>query len=104
MGNADRHPADPFVLTPDGALVAGGSAEQLEEHVQALYAQGHRHVVVDLTKVPYMDSSGIRALVRGHTSAQRAGGSFVLVAPTSRVTRLLSLTRLDTVLQIRDQL
>jgi anti-anti-sigma factor len=104
MADADRPTAGPAVLTPDGALLANGSAEQFEQDIQALFAEGHRQVVVDLTNVPHMDSSGIRALVRGHTSAERVGGSFVVVAPTSRVARLLAVTRLDTILTIRAQL
>ena len=63
-----------LVLSPQHALVAGGSAEAFELQVQTLYEQGHRHIVVDLSGVPDLDSRGVRALVRSHTTSQRLGG------------------------------
>ncbi len=104
MADASRPDQGRVVLTPEGTLLAEGSAEKFEAEIQTLFAKGHRHLVVDLRNVPHMDSSGIRAIVRGHTTAERLGGRFVLVAPSSRVAKLLAMTRLDTVLHIRDEL
>jgi anti-anti-sigma factor len=92
------------VLSPQEALVSGGPAEELERRVQELFRQGYRHVVVDLRAVPSADSAGIRALVRGHTSAQRLNRRFTLIAPNARVVGLLRLSLLDRVLEIKDTL
>ena len=73
-----------LVLSPHEPLVAGGPAEDFERRVQALFRQGYRHLVTDLDNVPILDSAGVRALVRGHTSAQRVGGTFRLVGPMQR--------------------
>ena len=97
-------PRDPVVLSPDSPLVIGGRAEAYEQSLEALFQQGHRHVITDLAKVPHIDSMGVRALVRGYTSAQRLGGTFKLVAPAARVRKLLGIARLDTVFQIYDSL
>jgi anti-anti-sigma factor len=91
-----------LVLSPQEALVSGGPAEELEKRVQDLFREGYRHVVVDLRAVPLADSAGIRALVRGHTSAQRLNRRFTLIGPNARVVELLQLSLLDRVLEIKD--
>ncbi len=76
-----------LVLSPEHALVAGGPAEHFEFRVQRLFEQGIRHRVVDLRAMPTLDSRGVRALVRGHTTAQRLGGTFKIVRPSRRSSR-----------------
>ncbi|MBI2833955.1 MAG: STAS domain-containing protein [Acidobacteria bacterium] len=95
---------DRLVLKPEGSLLIGGSAEALEERVQTLLSAGHRHLVIDLENVPHVDSSGIRAIVRGYTTAERDGGSLTLVHVSPHVRHLLHLTRLDTILTLVDSL
>jgi anti-anti-sigma factor len=97
-------PGSRLVLSPQEALVAGGPAEELEKRVQDLFRHGYRHVVVDLRAVPSADSAGMRALVRGHTSAQRLNRRFTLIGPNARVEELLRLSMLDRVLEIKDSI
>ena len=59
-----------LVLSPHEPLVEGGAAEQFERQVQALLADGHRHLVVDLGGVVRIDDAGIRA-TRSPTQAPR---------------------------------
>jgi len=57
-------------------------------------------VVVDLSAVKYMDSSGVATLVEGLQSAKKLGQSFVLAAPTGSVLGVIKLARLDKVFRI----
>ena len=84
--------------------MAGGPAEELEHRIQELFRQGYRHVVVDLRAVPLADSAGVRALVRGHTSAQRLNRRFTIVGPNPPVAELLRLSMLDGVLEVKSSL
>ena len=61
-------------------------------------------MVIDLRGVPTADSAGIRALVRGHTSAQRLNRRFTLVSPNPKVKELLELSLLTRVLEVVDTL
>jgi anti-anti-sigma factor len=87
-------------MSPMESLVAGGAAETFERHVQQLFRRGYRHLVVDLSGVPMIDSAGIRAFVRGHTSAQRVGGTLRLAAASAAVSRVLELANLAGVFEI----
>ena len=52
-------------------------------------------LVIDLSKVDYMDSSGVGTLVQVARQIKDSGGKLVLAAPTPRVKRILEITRLD---------
>jgi anti-anti-sigma factor len=91
-----------LVLSPQEPLVAGGPAEEFERRIQDVFKSGYLHVLVDLRGVPEADSAGIRALVRGHTSAQRLNRRFTLVGPNTKVRKLLELSLLANVFDIAD--
>ena len=98
-GSTDR-----LLLSPQEALIAGGPAEELERRIQDFFRTGYEHVVIDLRGVPTADSAGVRALVRGHTTAQRLQRRFTLVKPNARVQELLHLSHLGAVLEVVDSL
>ncbi len=102
MAIPEQAVGDFLVLSPQGRLAMGGPAEEFEQRVQELVAEGHIQLVADLRAVPQLDSSGIRALVRGHTTTQRFGGSFRLVGPSALVRGILQMTRLISILPIFD--
>jgi len=55
----------------------------------------HKYVLVDLSKVTYMDSSGIGALVAGNKKMKAHGGEFALVNIQNDVLNILKLATLD---------
>jgi anti-anti-sigma factor len=71
--------ADCVILSPREALVAE-AAEGFERHLQQLFRGASRHLVIDLSRVDSIDSAGLRALVRAHTTGERLGGSLRLAA------------------------
>jgi anti-anti-sigma factor len=98
----DSVPGRRVVLSPQEALVAGGPAEEFEQRVQTLLRDGHQDLLVDLRGVPRIDSRGVRALVRGHTTAQRLHASFRLACPSAHIRDVLALSRLDSIFTIHD--
>jgi anti-sigma B factor antagonist len=79
------------------------SSPQLREAILKVCKSTKQKVGVNLSEVTYMDSSGVATLVEG---LQAAGGanSFVLVAPSQPVLKVLQLSRLDSVFTIVEQL
>lgn len=61
-------------------------------------------VAVDLSAVAYMDSSGVATLVEGLKNAGQNNGTFVLLSPSPPVMKVLQLSRLDSVFDIRASL
>src|SRR6187399_2939535 len=89
-----------LLVSPREPLLAGGAAEAFEAKLRELIRGGHRDLLVDLGGVPSIDSAGIRALVRGHTSAQRAGGTLRLAAARPMVARVIELSHLAKIFEI----
>ena len=75
-----------------------GSVDDLGEHLDLLVASGTGDVAVDMAAVTFCDATSLRVLVAAHQSLHAAGRQFQVVNPSERVTRLLLLTALDTVL------
>jgi len=69
------------------------SAPELAEHLAALPADGS-DVRVDLSSVPFMDSSGLRVLIEAHQRIGATGHRLVLTASSDAVKRLLDVAGL----------
>jgi anti-sigma B factor antagonist len=74
------------------------SAPRLRDAVAAAVADGRPRVVVDLSPVDFMDSSGLGALVGCLKTARQAGGDLRIAAPSEQVTMVLQLSNLDRIL------
>jgi anti-sigma B factor antagonist len=61
-------------------------------------------IMVDLSQVGYIDSSGVASLVESFQAARKAGQSLILVSVSDGARRVLELARLDKVFTIRDSL
>ena len=66
--------------------------------------RGGRKVLVDLSAVDYIDSSGVASLIEAFQAARRGGTGFALVAPNPAALRVLQLARLDRVFTIHPTL
>ncbi|MDQ0681115.1 anti-anti-sigma factor [Streptomyces achromogenes] len=73
---------------------------------QALDASGTRRprIVVDLSRVTFMDSTGINLFIAAHRSLTQADGWIRLAAPTEAVMRLLQIVGVDAVIDCRETL
>ena len=68
------------------------SADVLEREVIGLHAAGHDRVVVDLSRIEFIDSTGLRMLLGLHRSAELAGRRLSLVRGPRPVHRIFELT------------
>jgi anti-anti-sigma factor len=59
-------------------------------------------LIVDLSAVPYMDSAGLGVIMNSFVSAQGGGRKLILTGVSDRVRALLEMTKVDSVLVIRD--
>jgi anti-sigma B factor antagonist len=102
MEISKRRIGDITILDLQGKLTVGGGAELLRDTVASIVFQGDRKVVLNLAGVPSMDSSGLGELVRCSLIVQRQAGAIRLVNLTSKITDLLTITKLLTVFDTYD--
>jgi anti-sigma B factor antagonist len=67
-----------------------------------LASKGDKKLLLNLSEVSYIDSSGIGELVSGFTTVTNHGGSLKLVGLSKRVKDLLQITKLYTVFEVYD--
>jgi anti-sigma B factor antagonist len=89
-----------LVLQPSGRLVAGETLEEFRDAIETAFAAGQVRLVVDLTRVSYLDSSTLGCLVVTHTRAQKEGGAMALFGLSLRNLELMILTKLSTVFRL----
>lgn len=76
------------------------SAPALKESLAELLRAGDSSLVVDLTEVEFLDSTGLGALVEARAASNEAGGSLPLVCSQERILKLFTITGLEVVFAI----
>ena len=88
-----------LVVHVDGQLVITNRAE-LKDLLQQRLAAGDRRFVLDFTQTPYIDSSGLGALVTIAKRVREDGGDVRLAGLNDDLRQLFELTKLDTLFSI----
>jgi anti-sigma B factor antagonist len=77
------------------------TAPMLREQILELAAKGAVHLIADLSRVDFLDSTGLGALVGGLKRLREGGGSLALVISTPRILRIFQITGLTKALAVR---
>lgn len=76
------------------------TAAQIRERLSRLPTKTTPNMIIDLSEVSFMDSSGLSALVSALKAVRLQDGALVLVNPNDQVRMALQLTMLDRVFRI----
>jgi len=82
--------------------------EKLDSHVSpslkselvVINAEGFRNIILDLSETRYCDSSGLSAILVGNRLCKNANGSFILSGLQRSVSKLISISQLDSILTV----
>jgi len=84
---------DIVVLEMTGRITLGRDCQQIESDVDELVGGKQARIVFDLSKVKYMDSSGVGIMVMCSGKVREAGGELRIAGATGVVEQTLKLTR-----------
>src|SRR6201995_2256722 len=73
---------------------------QLKSELILINTEGQRNIIMDLSQIKFADSSGLSSLLVGHRLCKNASGVFILSGLNDAVSRLISISQLDSVLSI----
>ena len=102
MQITERRIGDLSILDVDGRMTRNEGYGSVKEQVSALLADGRRLLLLNLSGVPYMDSTSVGELVSAFITVRDNDGVLKLVGPTERISALLSVAKLDTVFEVYD--
>jgi len=88
------------IVTVSGRLTLGREVEQLERVVADLLQQQEKKVVLDMTALDYLDSSGIGTVVSCLTQVKKSGGDLRLAGVSQRLQRMFKMTGVDSLVSI----
>ena len=86
--------ARPKVFSHNGAIDLHVSPE-VRAALREMIDEKPKRLVVDMSQVPYVDSSGLAVLIGAKQEIEAGGGTFVLAAPQQAVRTILHSARLD---------
>ncbi|MGR8012061.1 STAS domain-containing protein [Streptomyces hypolithicus] len=72
------------------------TATLLHTHLATQIHHGRHHLVIDLSALDFMDSSGLNTLIKAARETRQSEGNLHLAAPTPTVRRLLDITGMST--------
>ncbi len=75
-------------------------APSLKSELVLLAGNGEKNILLDLTKCNYCDSSGLSAILVANRLCKNSDGAFILAGLQPTVSRLISVSQLDSVLNI----
>lgn len=77
-------------------------APKLKSELVLIAGNGEKNIILDLTNCRYCDSSGLSAILVANRLCKNATGAFVLTGLQTAVERLITISQLDTVLNITE--
>lgn len=88
------------VIQLEGNVLGGPDATALNDTLHKLTEKKKKKIVVDLSSVASMNSSGLSMLIAALTTMRNAGGNLKLAAASKKIESLLVITKLSTVFEL----
>ena len=87
------------VISFKGKLMGGPEAQEFHDTLNNYLQAGKKNIIVDMSDVKFVNSSGLGNIVRGFSTVKDAGGHMKLAGVTDKIDGLLSITKLNSVFE-----
>ena len=98
----ERVVGDVTIIDLSGRMTRNEGHGLLKDKINSLVHQGRTRLLLNLARVPYMDSTCVGEIVGGFIAVKNAGGSLKLSNLTQRIEELLVIAKLTTVFETFD--
>jgi anti-sigma B factor antagonist len=93
-----RYAGDVAIIDLAGRIVLNDGSATMRETIAKLREEGANKILINLSAVSFMDSSGLGELASAYARINKAGGQLKLVNIPARILDLLRITKLDSIL------
>ena len=90
------------VIELKGNVMGGDDTKTFNETLHKLIDEGKNRIVIDLSGVKFMNSSGLGMLIGGYTTLKKGDGQLKLANVTDKIQSLLMITKLITIFDSYD--
>jgi anti-anti-sigma factor len=91
---------DILVIELSGRITLGRESTHIEDTVVKALAEGVRNIVMDVSNVHVIDSSGVGIIALSFGKLSKQGGRFRVAGATGHVLEILQITHLDSVIPL----
>ncbi|MDM7926567.1 MAG: STAS domain-containing protein [bacterium] len=91
------------LLRLEGPMIGGPDATLMSEKIHECIEAGKVRFLVDMSKVDWMNSSGLGILIGGLSTVRSRGGQLKLLHVGKKARSLLEITKLDRIFEMHDQ-
>ena len=91
-----------IIIKLSGKLLGGPFSEEFNSLLLGFLAAGKNNVIVEMSGVSFMNSSGLGILISGLSIMKKSNGSFKLAKISSNIDGILSITKLDQIFEQYD--
>ncbi|KAA0223400.1 STAS domain-containing protein [bacterium] len=88
------------IIEPKTSLIGNDETFALRDTLHRLRDEGNMLAVINLNRVPYLNSTGIGILVAAHSDYERRGGRLCLCGLRDSVDNVLVITKLSQVFEV----
>lgn len=88
------------VLIPEEEKLDSLKAPQLKAEIVTMFQSGTENLIIDLSNVKYVDSSGLSSILVANRLAGEVNGRLVLAGLNEHVMKLIKISKLETVLNL----
>jgi anti-sigma B factor antagonist len=88
-----------MILEVSGKVMGGPDADKFKSEIAGMIDSGVDKLLIDLSEVPWMNSSGVGILISAYTSMRNAGAQVKFLNINERVKSILMVTKLLTVFE-----
>jgi anti-sigma B factor antagonist len=102
MKATERQVSGVTILDISGRITLGDGTALLRNTTRDLISQGKKNLLLNLSQVPHIDSSGIAELVSAFVAARREGGDVKLLNLTKKVRDTVEIVKLGAIFELFD--
>ena len=90
------------ILDISGKLMGGSDADEFRDIVHKLIEDGKKNIIVNLSGVRWVNSTGIGILITGYTTLRRNKGDLKLLNVSNKIQSILYVTKLNLIFECFD--
>jgi len=90
------------ILDVSGKLMGGTDADVFRDLIHELLEQGKKRIIVNLSEVGWVNSTGVGILITGYTTMRRNKGDLKLLNVSNKIQSILYVTKLNLIFECYD--
>ncbi len=96
-----RSPMDPLmILEVSGKIMGGPDHDRFKDEISDLLENGYKDIILDLSGVPWINSTGLGILISGFTSLKNAEGTMKVCNVKERVLSIFYISQLENIFKV----